>query len=153
MKYIIILLCTAAVVLAACTKQAELPKTPEEVVKAYQAYYDQNRFAEAKLLSTASEQKRLTDLSRMMESQSADSTQFTTVFLSIKCRTKGDSAFCKCRCKDQYETYKTDFVLLRRQKQWLIDAPKEEKYEFDNSDIEGVVDTLFDLIDVEQQQQ
>jgi len=153
MKYIIVLLCTAVVVLSACTPKAELPKTPEEVVKAYQAYYDQNRFEEAKLLSTAAEQQRLTDLAKMMAKQSSDSTQFTTVFLSLKCRTKGDSAFCNCRCKDQYETYKTEFVLLRRQKQWLIDAPKEERYEFNNPDIEGVVDTLFDLIDVEQKQQ
>ena len=152
MKYAIILPCLAVAALAACTKQAELPKTPEEVVKAYQAYYDQNRFEEAKLLSTAAEQKRLVELAKMMEEQSPDSTQLTTVFLSIKCRTKGDSTFCDCRCKDQYETYTTEFVLLRRKNQWRIDAPKEERYEYNNEDIEGVVDTLFDLLDVEQQQ-
>jgi hypothetical protein len=150
MKYTILLSSLALLGLAACAPQAELPKTPEEVVKAYQAYYDQNRFEEAKALSTLAEQKRLDELAKMMREQSPDSTELTTVFLSLKCRTKGDSAFCNCRCKDQYETYTTDFVLLRRKKQWYIDAPKEEQYQFDEEDYEGVVDTLFHLLDVEQ---
>ena len=114
MKNSIILLGMVVALLAACKKQAELPKTPEEVVKAYQAYYDQNRFDEAKALSTLAEQSRLDNLAKMMQEQSADSTQLTTSFLSLKCQTKGDSAFCQCRCKDQYETYKIEFVLLRR---------------------------------------
>ena len=75
MKHSIILLGMVVALLAACKKQAELPKTPEEVVKAYQAYYDQNRFDEAKALSTLAEQSRLDNLAKMMQEQSADSTQ------------------------------------------------------------------------------
>lgn len=152
MKHSIILLGMVITLLAACKQQAELPKTPEEVVKAYQAYYDQNRFDEAKALSTLAEQSRLDNLAKMMQEQSADSTQLTTSFLSLKCRTKGDSAFCQCRCKDQYETYNIEFVLLRRKNQWLIDAPKEEKYDYDIPDVDAGVDTLFNLLDVEREQ-
>lgn len=149
MKHSIILL-VALGLLAACKQEAELPKTPEEVVKAYQAYYDQNRFDEAKALCTPGEQKRLDDLAKMVLNQDADSTQLTTAFLSLKCRTKGDSAFCTCKCKDQYETYNIEFVLLRRKNQWLVDAPKQEEYEYDGPDFDGQVDTLFNLLDVEQ---
>ncbi len=152
MKHSIILLGMVVALLAACKKQAELPKTPEEVVKAYQAYYDQNRFDEAKALSTLAEQSRLDNLAKMMQEQSADSTQLTTSFLSLQCRTKGDSAFCQCRCKDQYETYNIEFVLLRRKNQWFIDAPKEVKYDYDIPDVEAGVDTLFNLLDVEREQ-
>lgn len=150
MKHSIILLAMALGLLVACKQEVELPKTPEEVVKAYQAYYDQNRFDEAKELCTLAEQKRLDDLAKMVQAQNVDSTQLTTAFLSLKCRTKGDSAFCKCKCKDQYETYNIEFVLLRRKSQWLVDAPKEEKYDYDGIDVEGQVDTLFNLLDVEQ---
>ena len=152
MKHSIILLGMVIALLAACKQQAELHKTPEEVVKAYQAYYDQNRFDEAKALSTLAEQSRLDNLAKMMQEQSADSTQLTTSFLSLQCRTKGDSAFCKCRCKDQYETYNIEFVLLRRKNQRLIDAPKEEKYDYDIPDVDAGVDTLFNLLDVEREQ-
>lgn len=151
MKHSIILLALALASLVACKQEVELPKTPEEVVKAYQAYYDQNRFDEAKALCTLAEQKRLDDLAKMVQGQDSDSTQLTTAFLSLKCRTKGDSAFCKCKCKDQYETYNIEFVLLRRKSQWLVDAPKQEEYEYDGPDVEGQVDTLFNLLDVEQQ--
>ena len=152
MKHSIILLGMVVALLAACKKQAELPKTPEEVVKAYQAYYDQNRFDEAKTLSTLAEQSRLDNLAKMMLEQSSDSTKLTTSFLSLQCRTKGDSAFCQCRCKDQYETYSIEFVLLRRKNQWFIDAPKEVKYDYDIPDVEAGVDTLFNLLDVEREQ-
>lgn len=150
MKHSIILLGMALGLLVACKQEVELPKTPEEVVKAYQAYYDQNRFDEAKELCTLAEQSRLDGLAKMVQAQNVDSTQLTTAFLSLKCRTKGDSAFCKCKCKDQYETYNIEFVLLRRKSQWLVDAPKEEKYDYDGIDVEGQVDTLFNLLDGEQ---
>lgn len=153
MKHSLILLSLALGSLVACKQQVELPKTPEEVIKAYQAFYDQNLFEEAKGLCTASEQKRLDELSKMMDEQSPDSTLLSTTFLSVNCSIKGDSAICKCRCKDQYETYKVEFVLLRRNKKWLIDAPREEQYDYEFPDEGNEVDTLFNLLDVEQQKQ
>ena len=152
MKHSIILLGMVIALLAACKQQAELPKTPEEVVKAYQADSDQNRFEDANALRTLAEHSRLDNLAKMMQEQSSDSTKLTTSFLSPQCRTKGDSAFCQCRCKDQYETYSIEFVLLRLKKQWFIDAPKEEKYDYDIPDVDAGVDTLFNLLDVEREQ-
>ncbi len=110
----------------ACKREPKLPDTPEAVVRQYQAYYDKNEFDEARLLSTAAEQKRLDDLRTIIESEPADSTIFTTTFLSIKCQTNQDTATCICEVKDIEEPYTTEYKLVRVNGQWLIDAPEEE---------------------------
>lgn len=112
--------------LFACQREPKLPNTPEEVVRQYQAYYDKNKFEEAKLLSTPDEKMRLDDLKTIIESEPADSTIFTTTFLSIQCQTNQDTAICICEVRDIEEPYTTEYKLVRIKGQWLIDAPEEE---------------------------
>jgi hypothetical protein len=131
-----------------CKKQEELPNTPADVLKAYQAFYDENDFEQAGLLATPAEQKRLQDLAKMLAMESADSTVLKTAFLSMNCRVKADSAFCKCRLKDQYETYEEEYVLLRIKKQWLVDAPRAKK-EPDFIDLPAGIDSTLEMLDVE----
>ena len=89
----------------ACKREPKLPDTPEAVVRQYQAYYDKNEFDEARLLSTAAEQKRLDDLRTIINQ---------------------DTATCICEVKDIEEPYTTEYKLVRVNGQWLIDAPEEE---------------------------
>jgi hypothetical protein len=131
-----------------CKKQEELPNTPADVLRAYQAFYDENDFEQASIFATPAEQKRLKDLAKMLAMEPADSTVLQTTFLSMNCRVKGDSAFCKCRLKDQFEAYEEEYVLLRIKKQWLVDAPKARK-EPDFIDLPPGIDTTLEMLDVE----
>lgn len=121
-----LLLCLPLLVLLSCQRKPKLPNTPEEVVRQYQVYYDQNQFAEAKELSTPAERQRLDDLKAIIESEPADSTIFTTTFLSINCQTNKDTAICLCEVRDIEEPYTTEYKLIKIDGQWLIDAPEEE---------------------------
>ncbi len=121
-----LLLCLPLLVLLSCQRKPKLPNTPEEVVRQYQAYYDQNQFADAKELSTPAERRRLDDLRAIIESEPADSTIFTTTFLSINCQIMQDTAICICEVKDIEEPYTTEYKLVKIDDQWLIDAPEEE---------------------------
>jgi len=62
----------------------------------------------------------------IIESEPADSTIFTTTFLSINCQTKQDTTTCICEVKDIEEPYTTEYKLVRVNGQWLVDAPEEE---------------------------
>lgn len=121
-----LLLNLAVLALFSCQREPKLPNTPEEVVRQYQAYYDKNLFEEAKALSTPAERQRLDDLKSIIESEPADSTIFTTTFISIQCQAQQDTAVCLCEVKDIEEPYTTEYKLVRINGQWLIDAPEEE---------------------------
>lgn len=114
--------------------------SPQEIVRLYQAYMDQNEFIKAAQLSTPPEKKRLEELEQMIGAY-ADSTVLTTSFERIDCTIKADSAICDCLLADQYESYEAEFVLLKRDKEWLIDLPREEDVEYDE-EIEAVLDSL-----------
>jgi hypothetical protein len=113
-------------VLAACQQEPKLPKTPEEVIRRYQAYYDKNQFDEAKQLSTLRERQRLDSFKELLEGEPADSTIYTTTFLSMSCKVNLDTARCSCEVKDVEEPYTTEFKLVRIKGQWLMDAPEEQ---------------------------
>jgi len=121
-----LLLCLPLLVLLSCRREPELPNTPEEVLRLYQSHYDKNEFEEAKELSTPAERQRLDDLKAIIESEPADSTIFTTTFLSINCQVLQDTATCICEVKDIEEPYTTEYKLVRMDGQWLVDAPEEE---------------------------
>lgn len=114
---------------------------PEAVLRAYQAYYDQNMFAEARELSTAAEQERLTELEQIIRSESQDSTILQTSFERISCTTTGDTAICDCLLRDQYEQYRARFQLLRQNDRWRVDAPHEEQLQIDE-EIDRIMDSL-----------
>lgn len=126
------------------TEEEAYPETPEAVIRLYQSYYDQNLFEQAKTLSTAEEAKRLDELARILEAEeSQDSTRLTTQFLELTCTVKGDSAICLCKLKDQYETYDTEYILVRKNSRWLVDKPKEELFMEDEEALERSLDSLF----------
>lgn len=114
---------------------------PETVLRAYQAFYDQNMFDEARALATAAEQERLTELESIIRSESQDSTILQTAFQSIKCTVQGDTAICNCTLRDQYEQYQASFQLIRQEDRWLVDAPHEEQLQIDQ-EIDRIIDSI-----------
>jgi hypothetical protein len=136
-----------SVMATACQKKEVLPNTPEDVIKAYQAFYDKNQFDEAKKLSTQAEQQRLNDVAKMVISFSADSTQLKTIFVHLECQTKGDTSLCECLLKDQDGTYNVQYRLIRFKGQWLVDAPQESMDAPDKL-LESGIDTLINFIDI-----
>ncbi|MCB9080798.1 MAG: hypothetical protein H6555_03700 [Lewinellaceae bacterium] len=129
------------------SEQVQLPNTPEDVVRQYQGYIDRNDFAAAKLLSTPEEQVRLSEMATMFAGEVGDSTLLTTEFLNLVCTPRQDSAFCSCTLKDQYETYETQYLLLRINKQWLVHIPQESELLFDDEELEYTMDSLINVLE------
>lgn len=117
----------ASVIVYSCRRsEPPPPDTPEKVVQAYQGFIDNNEFEKAKELSTPEEQERIDGIASIIANEMADSTLLNTVFLSINCSQEADTAICICQVKDEYEEYETEYLLVRVNGQWLVDAPQEE---------------------------
>ena len=149
-----VLLLTCLCALCSCTQpdkplgqEAEqIPKTPEEVVRRYQAFLDQNDFKRAKMLSTSREAERLDEVSRIVAAEGQDSTRTYSTFLKLNCVVLADSARCTCTIRDQYETYDTEFVLIRYQRRWLMDSAPQEEILFDEEEIEEALNGMLKQI-------
>lgn len=116
----------------------------EEVVRRYQASIDNNRFAEARALSTRAEQNRLNDLERQLAGDLEETTILHTRFLKIDCRLKDKStALCRCLMEDEYERYEAVYTLTLANGQWLVDAPQSD-FEIDDDMINDILDEAFD---------
>ncbi len=118
--------------------------TPEEVIRLYQSFLDNNQFDQLKMLSTEKEQARLEEVRRIVMEENQDSTRLNSVFLAVSCQVEQESASCKCRIRDEYETYSTSFYLVRRGKRWLVDVPEEEEIRFDEEEVKNAVDSFFE---------
>jgi hypothetical protein len=99
-------------------------------------------FAEAKALSTAQEQLRLDEVMRIIQLESQDSTWLNSTFLKLNCTVRADTAECACKIRDQDYTYNTNFLLMRIDGRWLVDAPDEEEILFDEEEIEASLDSF-----------
>lgn len=150
-KYLFFSLSLLGIVSLACKREgkgvvhnAPEPQTPEEVVRLYQAYLDQNAFDKAKTLSTAKETARLEEVSRIVAAENQDSTRTNSIFLKLNCTVQPDSVRCACTIKDQYETYDTDFFLVRFKNRWLVDAAPQEELLFDEEELEGILDGMLE---------
>lgn len=128
------------------TPKPEVFLSPEETVRQYQQYLDQNDFEQAKGLSTSKEAVRLDEIAKIVAAESQDSTRTNSVFLKLDCSTQRDTARCTCTIKDQYETYDTDFLLIRFKNKWLIDVAPQEEIIFDEEELERALDGMLEQI-------
>lgn len=114
--------------------------TPEDVVRQYQSFMDSSKFDKAKLLSTPKGADLMDALASAFADEPLDSSILHTVFLELNCTERGDSAFCACKLKDEYETYDARFTLIKLDGRWLVDPPDEEadeSLEFSEEWLEG----------------
>lgn len=129
--------------LVACKQEESKPETPEEVLKQYQSNIDQNKFGEARALSTPAGRQWLTELEAIISNEQVDSTVLDTRFLSLSCEGAGDTLICSCVLEDQYEQYTAVYRLVSLEGQWLVDAPEEDII-IENDLIESIPDSLLE---------
>jgi hypothetical protein len=128
-----------------CQPDSNQPETPEEVLKLYQQYIDNNQFEEAKTLSTEAGKEWLSELAAIIVDEQPDSTILTTRFLSVNCTEKERMLICECELEDQYEKYTAEFRLVKVEGRWMVDAPEEDII-IENDIIEAMPDSLLDAI-------
>ena len=113
---------SAALIAASCqSKKTEVSsRFPEEVVREWQRLIDNNRFEEAKGLST---EKTKVMMSVYGASFEGEPVTVETKFVSINCKEDGNQAICKCliRAEDGSDTYEDEFFLLKEEGKWLVD--------------------------------
>lgn len=104
----------------------EHPDTPEEVVRQYQYYVDNNKFAYAKRLSTPAEQEMLDYLSDMVSGQPTDSTILHTEFISIVCKKAEATADCIGVIQEDGEKTELMFKVVKIDGKWLVDTNEDD---------------------------
>lgn len=109
------------------TAPIELPKTPEAVVRTWEAQVGQNQFALAKLISTGKTLATVISLDSTHNIQSIPSN--TTNILSIDCAEKGEKATCNCLLQDEIGKIQCKYFLLRQNGQWFLQDAESEPVE------------------------
>lgn len=104
----------------------EYPKTPEEVVRRYQAYVDSNRFELAQSLSTPRSAPLHEMMADIVADTPSDSSLIHTEFVRLECSVQQDTAICSCLLRDEYEEYESEYILVQVDDRWLVDLPDEE---------------------------
>ena len=123
----------------ACQQDASNGRSPEEVVRQYQAYLDKNEFDKAKSISTPEGKDVLEGLKVFFSGPAGDSTVVHTDFLSITCEETGNTAQCNCQLKDEYETYESTYRLQKIDGRWLVDT-NDEGVIIDQSESEEIIE-------------
>lgn len=127
----------------ACKNESKKSQTPEEVLQEYQGYIDRNEFEAAKELSTPAGQNWLTELAEIIAMEQPDSTLLNTEFLAMNCSGQGDTLICACQMRDQYEEYPAEYILVKMNDRWLVDAPQDEII-IEDDIIESIPDSLLE---------
>ena len=111
------------------SSEPPLPKSasPEEVLRLWHDHFDNNRFEDAKLLSTDQTIAFLQDMELLLSGMDMDSSIIQTQFLELKCVEKEDLATCNGLIKDPElnEIYRDSFFLLKQDGRWLVDIPAD----------------------------
>jgi hypothetical protein len=116
-------------------------RTPEEVVRRWQAHIDNNEFQEAKELSAPRTVQLLSWMEALLEDMDADSVITNTELLDLTCREEGDRAVCHYALEDEGELYRDSFILIRIKGKWLVDLPEEPVME-DQDELEELFDVM-----------
>lgn len=113
--------------IAAPAAPIELPKTPEAVVRTWEAQIEQNQFALAKLISTGKTLETVVSLDSTNNIQNIPPSN--TKILSIACTEKGEKATCDCMLEDSEGKIQCKYFLLRQNGQWMLQDAESEPVE------------------------
>lgn len=105
----------------------ELPKTPEAVVRTWEAQVEQNQFALAKLISTGKTLETVVSLDSTNNIERIPPSN--TKILSITCAEKGEKATCDCMLEDSEGKIQCKYFLLRQNGQWMLQDAESEPVE------------------------
>ena len=105
----------------------ELPKTPEAVVRTWEAQVEQNQFALAKLISTGKTLETVVSLDSTNNIERIPPSN--TRILSIACAEIGEKATCDCLLEDSEGKIQCKYFLLRQNGQWMLQDAESEPVE------------------------
>ena len=106
------------------TAPVELPKTPEAVVRTWEAQVEKNQFALPKLISIGKTLETVVSLDSTNKIEPIP--PMNTKILSISCTEKGEKATCDCLLEDSEGKIQCKYFLLRQNGQWMLqDADSE----------------------------
>ncbi len=113
---------------AACAPDTGPQANPRELLRTYQQHIDQNRYEQARALSTPAEQARISEMEALLAGEPADSSLLRTEILAMDCLEAPDTALCRCLLRDQYarQPYPQYFRMLKRREKWYMDTPLTE---------------------------
>ncbi len=112
---------------SAAENAVKIPRTPEEVVRQYQAYVDSNQFQLAQSLSTPRSAPLHEMMATIVADTPSDSSLIHTQFISLNCDIiQQDTAVCNCLLRDEYEEYESEYILVKVDDRWFVDLPDEE---------------------------
>ncbi len=95
------------------------PTEPEEVVRLWQSYIDNNRFDSARLYSTELARSYVDFLDALVQDDSTETTQ--TELRDLRCDVIGDSAICHYLIEDELGEFLPDTLILKRiSGRWLV---------------------------------
>ena len=109
------------------TAPIELPKTPEAVVRTWEAQIEQNQFALAKLISIGKTLETVVSLDSTNQIERIQ--PMNTKILSITCDEKGEKATCDCLLEDTEGKIQCKYFLLRQNGQWMLQDADSEPVE------------------------
>jgi hypothetical protein len=108
-------------------EKIELPKTPEDVVRAWEILIDKNQFNMARLISMG---PTLDLVNSLAETDSLERPSEThTQIINIRCSEKNNEAICNCLLKDDVGSFSYKYYLVRHNGQWFLNnvLPENKK--------------------------
>jgi hypothetical protein len=113
---------------------------PETVVRTWQRHLDENKFDEAKALSTERAQQWLEIIEKMVTSDNQGADTFRTVFNRIDCKVVQDSAVCKYSVLEEGQEVIDSMFLKKVKGKWLVDIKLDDMP--DENEVEDFLDDL-----------
>lgn len=98
--------------------------TPENTVKSWLYYMDNNQFKEAKGIATESAILFLNEIESFIKNNPDEDELSKSQFIELTCKKSLKTAICFAKIKDEVfkETYTDTFNLIHKDAKWLIDT-------------------------------
>jgi hypothetical protein len=108
-------------------EKIELPKTPEDVVRAWEIQIDKNQFTLARLISSGPTLDLVNSLAETDSLERAE--EMHTQIISIACTENNNEAVCNCLLKDEFGPIQYKYHLVRKNGQWFLNdvVPESKK--------------------------
>lgn len=109
----------------------QLPNTPEAVAKKWLGDYYNDRFEEAKELSTPATIAMIDAVKSMLFELPPDEEQPKIQIKDMKCETVADTSFCIYFYQEEgFEQFEESIELLKVKGQWLVNESQPDEDEF-----------------------
>ncbi|HEB62761.1 MAG TPA: hypothetical protein ENI82_06385 [Bacteroidetes bacterium] len=130
-------------------KEKEIPNTPETVALSWLEHYYNNRFEEAKLLSTAKTKIMIDTIKELVFTDAEEEEIGTFKIADLICSTKKDSSFCKFLYQEGDLEMEDELLLISIQGQWLVDDELRSNDDILEEDVEKIFEEFENVLEEE----